>query len=95
MTQDILILLLALPLCSTDATALFQACLSSEILGSKDNGVQKRGYKILAKLADSGKVAIDAENILGRLDELAEGLSPAAKKVRLCIDLQIVRSLLI
>jgi ribosomal RNA-processing protein 12 len=82
MTQDILILLLPY-LSFADATALFQTCLSSEVLGSKDNGVQKRGYKILAKLVDNEKVAIDAENILRRLDELAEGLSPAAKKVRL------------
>lgn len=80
MTQDILILLLP-HLSSADANALFQACLSSEVLGNKDNGVQKRGYKILAKLVDIGKVTVDAENILSRLDELAEGLAPAAKKV--------------
>jgi len=79
-TQDILILLLPY-LSSTDATALFQECLSSEILVSKDNGVQKRGYKILAKLVDSGKVAVDAETVLSQLDGFTEGLAPAAKKV--------------
>lgn len=47
----------------------------------KDNGVQKRGYKILAKLVESGKVSVDAEAILRQLDELADGLAPAAKKV--------------
>lgn len=80
MTQDILILLLPY-LSSTDANAMFQACLSAEILACKDSGVQKRGYKILAKLANSGKVNIDAEKVLGQLDEVAEGLAPAAKRV--------------
>ena len=81
MTQDILILLLPY-LSSTDASALFEMCLSGDILGSKDNGVQKRGYKILAKLAESGKVDVNPEEVLGKLDELAEGLSSAAKKDR-------------
>lgn len=81
MTQDILILLLPY-ISPADATALFQTCLSSDIPGNKDNGVQKRGYKILAKLAESGKVAVDAETVLGQLDEFAEGLAPAAKKVK-------------
>jgi ribosomal RNA-processing protein 12 len=79
-TQDILILLLPY-LSSTDATALFQMCLSSDILGGKDNGIQKRGYKILAKLVDSRKITVDAETVLGQLDGFAEGLAPAAKKV--------------
>lgn len=82
MTQDILILLQPY-LSSADANALFETCLSSEILGSKDNGVQKRGYKILSKLLEGGKVTIDAEEVLGQLDELVEGLAPAAKKVSL------------
>jgi ribosomal RNA-processing protein 12 len=80
MTQDILILLLP-HLSSTDATALFQLCLTSEILASKDNGVQKRGYKILAKLVESGKVVVDTETVLKQLDGFTEGLAPAAKKV--------------
>lgn len=80
MTQDILILLLPY-LSSADANALFHTCLSADILGGKDNGVQKRGYKILAKLVDSGKVDVDAESVLGQLDKLGEGLAAAAKKV--------------
>lgn len=79
-TQDILILLLP-HLSSSDATTLFHICLSNNIIGGKDNGVQKRGYKILAKLVESGKVSVDAEAILRQLDELADGLAPAAKKV--------------
>lgn len=80
-TQDILILLLP-HLSIPDATALFQLCLSAEVLGGKDNGVQKRGYKILTKLVESGKVTINAETTLLQLDELMDGLAPAAKKVR-------------
>src|ERR1700683_2678197 len=79
MTQDILILLLPY-LSSVDAAALFQMCLSPEFLGGKDHGVQKRAYKILGKLVDGRKVTVDAEPVLGQLDELAEGLAPAAKK---------------
>ena len=48
---------------------------------NKDNGVQKRGYKILAKLAESGKVAIDVESVLKTLEGNVDGLSSAAKKV--------------
>lgn len=79
-TQDILILLLP-HLSSSDATALFQLCLSNNVIGGKDNGVQKRGYKILSKLVESGKVTVDAEAILRQLDELSDGLAAAAKKV--------------
>ncbi|KAF8070663.1 armadillo-type protein [Lyophyllum atratum] len=80
-TQDILILLLPY-LSSADATALFNICLTAEVLGGKDNGVQKRGYKILTKLAESQKVALDAEPIIRQLDELSDGLAAAAKKDR-------------
>jgi ribosomal RNA-processing protein 12 len=53
-----------------------------EVLGSKDSGVQKRGYKILTRLVDSEKVRIDAEAVLRQLNELADCLAAAAKKVR-------------
>lgn len=79
-TQDILILLLA-NLSPADATGLYQLCLSTEVLSGKDNGVQKRGYKILTKLVESGKVVVDAETVLKQLDDLMDGLAPAAKKV--------------
>lgn len=64
-----------------DSAALFEMGISPQILAAKDNGVQKRGYKILAKLMESGKVPIDAEKVLGQLDEVADGLMAAAKKV--------------
>lgn len=80
--QDILILLLK-GLGSINSISLFDLCLTPEILSGKDNGVQKRGYKILTKLVVNGKVPIDAETILRKLDDLTEGLTPAARKVNL------------
>ncbi|KZT72213.1 NUC173-domain-containing protein [Daedalea quercina L-15889] len=80
-TQDLLVLVLPY-LSSVDATALFELCLKSEVLESKDNGVQKRGYKILAKLVEGGKATVDAEVVLQRLDSVVDGLAAAAKKDR-------------
>lgn len=79
-TQDIVILLLPY-LSSADANALFKLCMTMEVLGGKDNGVQKRGYKIVSKLVESGKISVDAEAIMRQLDELSDGLAAAAKKV--------------
>lgn len=84
MTLDLLALLLPyLP--SSEASALFESCLSKELLESKDNAVQKRAYKILAKLMEAGQVSIDAQSVLQQLDGFLDGLSPAAKKV--CFNL--------
>jgi len=60
---------------------LFHICLSGEVLGGEDNGVQKRGYKILVKLLESGIVSVDTKAILRQLEESADGLTSAAKKV--------------
>ncbi|KAG2055879.1 NUC173-domain-containing protein [Suillus hirtellus] len=81
MMQDLLILLLPF-LDTQDVAALFSTCLAQEVLCHKDNGVQKRGYKILAKLLEHDKVEEDALQTFQRLDELSVGLSPAAKKDR-------------
>ena len=81
--QDLLLLLLP-HLSPVDSVSLFQICLTQQVLGSKDNGIQKRGYKILAKLVESGKVPVEAESLLRNLDELSDGLSAAAKKVCQC-----------
>ncbi|KAF8895689.1 armadillo-type protein [Gymnopilus junonius] len=80
-SQDILILLLP-QLSKTDLQSLFEFTLSPDVLNCKDNGVQKRAYKILAKVVETGKLAIDPEPILSKLDELTEGLTPATKKDR-------------
>jgi len=80
MTQDILFFLLP-HLSTQNASELFDATLSKDVLVNPDNAVQKRGYKILARLAESGKLSLDAEQLFMQLGELSDGLSPAAKKV--------------
>jgi len=85
MTLDILVLLL--PYLSTrDASELFDTIFSEEVLVNPDNAVQKRAYKILARLVEGGKLPIDAEQLFKRLDELSDRLSAAAKKVILTIS---------
>lgn len=81
MTQDLLILLLPC-LEAQEMSSLVQICMSNEVLCCKDNGVQKRGYKILAKVLSSGKIQSDTLETLQQLDSFATGLSPAAKKDR-------------
>lgn len=84
MTQDILLLLLPY-LSAADSTALFELCLTHEVITNQDNGVQKRGYKTLAKLVEGGKLTtLDVDSVVKKLDELSDGLAPAAKKVRTC-----------
>ncbi|GBE81173.1 hypothetical protein SCP_0309000 [Sparassis crispa] len=80
-TQDLLLLLLP-HLSSVDATALFDLCLSAEVLGNSDNGVQKRGYKILSKLSENRKVEIRVDLVIERLEKNLDGLAAAAKKDR-------------
>lgn len=79
-TQDLLALVLP-HLSTVDSTALFNLCLSSEVLENKDNGVQKRGYKILAKLVEGRKATFDAKAVLHLLEKNIDGLAAAAKKV--------------
>lgn len=79
--QDIFVLLLP-QLSQSDSQNLFELTMKREVLCCKDNGVQKRGYKILSKLVEGGKVTVDAEQVLRTLDDMIEGLTPAAKKVR-------------
>lgn len=85
MTQDILVLLLP-HLSTQDTSQLFDTILSKEVLVNPDNGIQKRGYKILARLVEGGKLSLDTETLLKRLDELSDGLSPAAKKVKSMVE---------
>ena len=82
MTQDLLLLVLPY-LSAEDATALFNMYLASDVLENKDNGVQKRGYKTLARLVESGKVQADAPAVLQNLEGLVDGLAAAAKKDRI------------
>lgn len=82
MAQDLLLLVLPY-LSAQDATALLNMYLASDVLESKDNGVQKRGYKVLARLVESGKVQLDAVAVLKKLEGLVDGLAAAAKKDRI------------
>ncbi|KAG2361397.1 hypothetical protein BDR07DRAFT_51871 [Suillus spraguei] len=86
MAQDLLNLLLPF----LDVAALFSTCLVQKVSCHNDNGVQKRGYKIPAKLPENGKVEGDALQTFQGLDELSVGLASTAKK-----DLFILLSLLI
>lgn len=80
MTLDILVV--TLPYLSlADSTSLFDLCLQSNILESKDNAAQKRGYKILTRLVESQKIPIDVQATLQKLEKLVDGLTAAAKKV--------------
>ncbi|KAF9241576.1 armadillo-type protein [Melanogaster broomeanus] len=89
MTQDLLILLLPF-LEAPEVSSLFQICLTEKVLCCKDNGVQKRGYKVLAKLLSSGKVQIDTLATFQKLDGFTTGLSPAAKKDRFVLLAQLI-----
>ena len=64
-----------------DSKSLFELTLTPEVLNGFDNGIQKRGYKILAKLVEAEKVEVESATVLKHLDELVDGLLPAAKKV--------------
>ncbi|KAF9501928.1 ribosomal RNA-processing protein 12 [Pleurotus eryngii] len=90
MTEDILVLLLPY-LSSVDSAALFEFCLSPDVIGARDNGIQKRGYKILARLTDRGKFPVNAEDVLQRLDAVSNKLTSAAKKDRFMLLIALVQ----
>ncbi|KAH9931181.1 ribosomal RNA-processing protein 12 [Epithele typhae] len=81
-TQDLLLLVIPY-LSSEDATALFDMCLSSEVLESKET--------ILARLVESEKVAADAAAVFQKLEGLVDGLAAAAKKDRMLLFTALVR----
>ncbi|EIW63581.1 NUC173-domain-containing protein [Trametes versicolor FP-101664 SS1] len=89
-TQDLLLLILPY-LSSEDATALLNLYLTTEVLESRDNGVQKRGYKTLARLVESGKTQLDAAAVFKTLESLVDGLAAAAKKDRFHLLTAVVR----
>jgi len=79
MTQDLLLLLLPF-LSPSDARALFDLCISPQVLEDRNTGVQKRGYKTLGKLIERG-LSVDAEVVISQLEGVVDGLAAAAKKV--------------
>ena len=80
MSQDLLQILLPY-LGDKDAQTLFELSTMGDVLENKDTGVQKRGYKILSKLVDGGKIEVTPENIIQQLEGRVDGVSAAAKKV--------------
>jgi len=80
MSQDLLQILLPY-LGDKDAQTLFELSMMGDVLENKDTGVQKRGYKILGKLVDSGKIEVTPENFIQQLEGRVDGVSAAAKKV--------------
>ena len=80
MTQDLLQILLPF-LGDNDCRTLFELSCVEVVLENKDTGVQKRGYKILSKLVDSGKIQVTPEDLIQQLEDKADGVSAAAKKV--------------
>jgi ribosomal RNA-processing protein 12 len=80
MAQDLLCILLPF-LGDSDSRTLFELSSVEGVLENKDTGVQKRGYKILSKLVDSGKIQVTPENFIQQLEGKVDGVSAAAKKV--------------
>ena len=80
MTQDLLQVLLPY-LRGKDAQTLFELSSTEGVLENKDTGVQKRGYKILGKLVESGKIEVAPENFIQLLEGRVDGVSAAAKRV--------------
>lgn len=80
MTQDLFQVLLPY-LGEKDAQTLFEISTTEDVLENKDTGVQKRGYKILGKLVESGKIKVTPEDFIQRLEGRVDGVSAAAKKV--------------
>lgn len=80
MTQDLLQILLPY-LGHKDAQTLFEFSSTGDVLESRDTGVQKRGYKILTKLVDCGKVQLTPENLIQQLESRVDGVAAAAKRV--------------
>lgn len=80
MTQDLLQILLPF-LGDDDSQTLFELSCAEGVLENKDTGVQKRGYKILSKLVDGGKVQVAPGDFIQQLEGKADGVSAAAKKV--------------
>jgi ribosomal RNA-processing protein 12 len=78
--QDLLFILLPY-LGAEDAQALLDLLLGDDALSHRDNGVQKRSYKVILRLLETGRVAFDAEEVLRRLDGATDNTQAAAKKV--------------
>jgi ribosomal RNA-processing protein 12 len=81
------LLLLLLPnLPSNTEQSLFEKALASGLMGSPDAGVQKRSYRILARLARKGLLTghtreSAVEAVVKRLAETKESVAQGAQRV--------------
>ena len=94
MTQDLLQILLPF-LGDKDSQTLFELSSTEDVLENKDTGVQKRGYKILGKLVDGGKIEFTPADFIQQLEGKADGVSAAAKKVCTHIHPRLLNQLLL
>lgn len=72
----------------TQSVALFKATATAELLEHADPTVQKKAYRLLKRLLESGKLGDTAsgdklEAFIERLNEVAAGVGPGAQRDRL------------
>lgn len=82
---DLLLLILPfLPVPSTTSQTLFQKALSQEMMGHRDAGVQKRTYRVLARLIQKGVLGGnegEVSVVVSRVNETREGVAQGAQRV--------------
>ncbi|EJD52438.1 NUC173-domain-containing protein [Auricularia subglabra TFB-10046 SS5] len=91
-SEDLLLLLLP-HLSAADSNTLFAMCLSPEMLGHWDGGVQKRCYRLLARLVETGHATVDAEVVLKKLLDESQSVAPAAKRDRFALFAELLPAL--
>lgn len=85
MAQDLLVLLLS-ELPQTQCQELWNICVSSSVIGNPDGGIQKRGYRLLSKLVQGGKLAnLNVEDVLFQLTARSESVAAPAKRDRITL----------
>ncbi|GJJ06213.1 hypothetical protein Clacol_000403 [Clathrus columnatus] len=86
MTQDLLILILpTLP--RAECKELWDLCLSGVVIGHSESGVQKRGYRILTKLIEAGRLTsvLDVEDVITKLTSSSDTVTAPAKRDRITL----------
>lgn len=84
---DLLIILVPF-LPATSAKALFGHAAGEKLIGSEDPAVQKKSYRVLARLIETGKVLCDGEGIEEFVTRLADGgevVAAAARRDRVLL----------
>ncbi len=73
---------------TTQSETLFSATATVTMLEHSDATLQKKSYRVLARLIEAGKVGdlVKGENLeelVKKLDEVGRGLGPGAQRVNL------------